>query len=657
MTISNKGYTGYSSEEFAIGVKKSEKWKNGTSEALDGDYVSVVADEIPTFKPTPKTTEQKRIGRKKRNPKVIIGADGAEFSFKQVMNNNYMNLNKDLIEGTIGKLVDLNGEETTNATVTDAYTITFASASEAQKVYAGTSTPDEVHVVAIYDGTTNALLDIDFAISINDDEVTFAGVLANVGSTVKCKKIPAIDFDSSPDTLVDFLIQLASNYDYTENPVYGGALAAKMINCLGSAKFELPIQENGTVEYTYMADSLNYLNPYESRSPIVLTPVGIPAGTFTMIYDYFIKSNQQEYTGTISVTTKALADHLSDIQTALTALAIPNLTVSVVGSTLKFVSSDVSIDVVINTNGVDASTPPDIYFSKTLNSGVTAQNLEWLKVNKDNTISSGVETFTGTNTDPMEVSVTASGTFLKVGGEVELLVNGCQFLVTVPNFDSGDDIDDVAEAVFDLLVAQYEAMDVNDELNFTLSNSIANTLSIVAKNHYTPLTVLVNTKGVDTVFTVDNSANVIDGELYDEDAPFVKFDKVYIGTAGEEMVGWCEAESITLDYTRDVKEIKSLCGSQGRKGWFNRNYTLYLDISTIDVDAKRVYDKFVLFKGNETFALSFVDKTSGMSMFFPACKFESCESVDSDGIRGHSFRINVNFKFEVKPIITLPLHF
>lgn len=655
MAINEKGFSGFSSEEFGVGIKKSKKWKDETSQSLSGDYREIIASEIPTAKNNPATSDVKRIQRNKRNPLKIIGADMAETVIKQILNANYMNVHKDLIEAGIGTIQDIDSVETSTATVTDGYSITFASEAEALKIFDGTGENGETHLVGIYN-TSGTLIDMDYAIARTGAVVDFAGVLSNVGSSVTCVNLPAIDFDEVPNTLLDIMVQKASAYDYTANPSYDGSSVVKVNNCKGQAKFEFPLQQNGTVEYTMMGDLYNYIDPSESRSPIRLTVEGTPAGPFDMDYNYFIKSNQQEYTGTISVTGKPLAEHLTDIRSAITTLAIPNLSVSIDGTTLNFGSSDITIDVVINTNGADASNPPEIYFSKINNYGVTAKNLEWIKSNKPRTILGGYEEFTSPNSAELEVTVSASGDFFKVGGEVELLVNGTQFLTTVPNYASDDTVADVADVIFGNLVDLVNAMDVYGELSFT-AEVVAHELVITSKNVYSPLHVVVNTKGVDTVFTVDNTANVPDGELYDEEAPFTRFDKVYFGTPGEEMIGWCEAASITLDFTRDVKEIRSLCGSQGRKGWFNRDYTLYLEIQASDVDADRIYQKYYKFKHNQTFGLTFINKESGLAMFFPACRIEEHEPIDLEGITGHRYKINVNFDSNKKVLLTLPLNF
>jgi hypothetical protein len=89
-------------------------------------------------------------------------------------------------------------------------------------------------------------------------------------------------------------------------------------------------------------------------------------------------------------------------------------------------------------------------------------------------------------------------------------------------------------------------------------------------------------------------------------------------------------------------------------GWTNRDYTIYLDIETTDIDAERVYDKWDKFENSKTFSLYLVSSATGIILYFPACRFESMEQQETNTNQGHKFRVNVNYDPNKVPVICLP---
>lgn len=635
MGISDKGFTGYSSEDFSIGYKKSKRWKDGTSEALNGDYKEIIASEVPTVKHNPTMTEVSRIQRKKRNPVNIVGADGVEMTIKQLLNSNFLNVYSDLVQSTVGKIQDIDSLATTSpVNIENEYTITFGSVADAQRVFTG-GIQAENHLVAFFNAS-GVLVDMDFPISRDGAIVTFAGQL-ELGSNFTAVKLPSIDFDDTPDQLLDFLVLKASGYDYTDNPAYKGSKAVKVINCLGSATFDFPLQQNGTVEYNFMGDSMNYLNPEEVRSPILFSTEITTNIQPTDIHINYIKDGQLN-----SLTVEILVP--TDIDAVATAIkseldsTTTGITTTIVGSkNLSISSADPTFDVNIF---IDGSL---LLYTKEIRSGLPKAHFEWQNVNKEYAIQGGIENFIGINSTNPVVRIGA-GLNHYPGEEYEVIINGISL-----KFQEADD-----GTGLESLPVAYSELNGYEELDFVVTYDNSTTEAVITGNSNSQLNVLMKrTTGGDVLqsITVEKEA---DGDKYNDEAPFVKFDKVFIGEAGVNMQNWCEAMSISLEYTRDVKEIRSLCGSQGRKGWFNRDYTLYLNIEATDVDAKRVYEKWEKYKNNKVFSLLFIDYDSKLSMFFPACRFEEKEGVDLEGITGHRYKINVNFRADVKPIISLP---
>jgi hypothetical protein len=151
--------------------------------------------------------------------------------------------------------------------------------------------------------------------------------------------------------------------------------------------------------------------------------------------------------------------------------------------------------------------------------------------------------------------------------------------------------------------------------------------------------------------TVDNAC---DAKLYDDDTDFIHFDQFLIGdTLGVNMGDFCEVGEIEFNLEREVKPLSSVCGANGRLGYYNSNYTLKITVTTTDILSNRLYNKYKKYIGNETFAIQ-AQSTNGVSFTFPKCVFEEMPAEDRDGLIGHKFTINCNFDPNTKTMITLP---
>ena len=107
------GFRGYNEEDFKVGIRPSQMWRE-IADIVRSDFKLVKCYGVPTFSDTSKKIEVKNIGTTKRNSIQEIGARGAEFTFRQLITENYMNVCGDIIETSLGKIVkrvDGNGRQ------------------------------------------------------------------------------------------------------------------------------------------------------------------------------------------------------------------------------------------------------------------------------------------------------------------------------------------------------------------------------------------------------------------------------------------------------------------------------------------------------------------------------------------------------------------
>jgi hypothetical protein len=98
------GFRGYNEEDFKVGIRPSTIWRD-LAEIVRSDFKKLQMYEVPTFADTSKKVEVKRIGTTKRNSLQEISARGADFTFRQLITENYMNACADVIETSLGKIV------------------------------------------------------------------------------------------------------------------------------------------------------------------------------------------------------------------------------------------------------------------------------------------------------------------------------------------------------------------------------------------------------------------------------------------------------------------------------------------------------------------------------------------------------------------------
>ena len=650
-------FKGFDEEAFKIGFKKSVGWKEDYTDVDNGDLKEMVCSDIPSYSDESEQIEIKKIGVTKRNPLKYIGAGKGKLTAKQLLNKNYANIFKDLIESSIGKMVltvDGTGEfeVVSNVTATDKYHLQGVTGTAFDNIYDSTK---QVQLVAIYDDSTGKIVDVDTIIA-NDSTLgiaTVAGALSDdidiTGGTVyKVVALSWIDLDEVPDQLLDFLIQRDSGFNFSNNPefdgIYDGAETVVMKNALGTAKFDLPLGQQPTVEYEFMTDDHNLVDPTPELLPATISVASVSSAVNGTIR---LKSKNGTVTD-VNFTDGGTNDDngtAGDIATQINALS--DYTATAVNNVVTVTSTNDDLNYTEILIGADAGGYTVSY----------KDNDNWRAYNEANSIVEPKVLFdaseVGSNTET--VTVALSGT--PVEGNVHyLIVNGKRYK---QKFDEGDDLagigtgflNDINNDVYTLNGTDYR------EIRYNATYDIATTtLTITATDNSETLDVSFEVEDPSGNSTV--SANIqktvsTDAKGYDEESIFFKLSKIKIGEAGSDMKDFCEVATLSINFARDLKDIKSICSATGRKGWNNTSYTLYFEVETTDIDAERVFDKFYKYKNNKTFALQGVDKDSGFAFFFPACKMESFEKAPQDNLQGHKFTINVNFDPNKKPLLAL----
>jgi len=650
-------FKGFDEEAFKIGFKKSVGWKESYQDVDTGDLKEVVCSDVPSYVDESEQVEIKKIGVTKRNPLKFIGAGKGKLTMKQLLNSNYFNVYKDLIEATLGKTiltVDSSDkfEQVTGVTTTDKYKLSGVSAGAFDNLY---DSEKQVQLIVIIDEETNKVVDIDTIISNNSGlgEVTVAGALSDnidfTGSkSYTVKALAWLDLDQAPETLIDFLIQRDSGFNFSNNPefdgIYDGAETVVMKNAQGTVKFELPLQQQANIEYEFMTDDHNLIDPTPELLPATIEVTNV-TGAVTGTLRLKRKDNSVI---DVSFTDGGTSDDdgtAGDIATKVNAL--PDYTATATANVVTISSTNNDFNYTYLTIGADEGDYEISYNEVDY----------WKAFNETGNISTPYCLFdadsVGASADSIGVNLTSS--VLISGTLAKLKVNGKVYSHRIVETDDNNAI---ATALSDLISNDVYTLDgVNyREIRYD-AIAVSNTLTITATDNSEQLEVSFEIE--DPTGVCDLSANILslassNALPYDDDdSVFFKLSKIKIGDAGSNMMDFCEVASLTINFQRDLKDIKSICSSTGRKGWNNTSYTLTFEVETTDIDAQRVYDKFDKYKNNKTFALQGVDTDSGFAFFFPACRFESFEKAPQDNLQGHKMLINVNFDPNKKPLLAL----
>lgn len=638
-----KQFTGFDNENFQVGYLDSKGWKEDVQSAADGDFKEIVCNEVPTYTDDSNKVEVKRIGVVKRNAVQYIGAGKGTLNIVQLLVRNYVNVYPGLLEATMGEVVyprEVTGEavQSVNIEVISDY-ILFANDTNDWLRYTDGKKPA---LVAIYDLVTGKIIDMAVIFKIVGDAAHCIGKLSDdldkTGSTLyKVKSLAWIDVDTPPSLLKDFLARRASGYDYNNDPefdgIYDGAKLIKFINALGSATLNLPIQEQGTIEYEFMSDDIRYIDPTPELLPATITVSDITTAGETV---------------NIALVGKA---GTTDSLTALTGLDNPSTAITIAAA----INGQFGLVAVANGDNVEITSTSksfvEVYVASTDGNYVTTYNEtdEWIlgnNINSINTPNCEIDTEqSGTTLEQKTVAITL-GSALVGGALGRLYVNGQKFEYLIQN---GDVLVDLVDGICG------EWTDSEVESRFTVMN-VSDDIQVTATDPAEKLA--IEFEIIDPTGTIGDTHTITENALstaaeYSDEAPFFKLSNIMIGEAGVNMYGFCEVANLTINFERTIEDIKSICGTNGRKGWNNTNYSLSVEVETTDIDAQRVYDKFAKYRGNETFALVGTDIDSGFAIGFPKCKIEDFEPMEINGLQGHKFTINVNFDPNVKPLLAL----
>lgn len=651
------GFRGYNEEDFKVGIRPSTIWRD-LSEIVRSDFKKLQMYEVPTFADTSKKVEVKRIGTTKRNALQEISARGADFTFRQLITENYMNACADVIETSLGKIVKrVDGSG-------DFYEVGVAS----------------------------------FGIEIKDTVYIDGG---------------EIPFGYNP-----FYIRFKKNgrvvCEATHTIGSGGetpaAVMTALLTALGaSAGAILKIVDGTDGTGTIANNETGFIDSYEiSDNLAVGCKINLDADVSTLLGSDFVNDK----TIIPCVLANEATDEILDI--VYITRKISNTSVQCAGSVFKTAFNSDFADVVlqamafidmdenqsyladymfvrsaaynadednefkaegakclslINTLGsakielpvqdkpmIEVMVKADSYeYTKPMNDDNLDATDEWKEATRAGSIQESLSTF------PASQAGSATPTWLMTYGAngattapqvtdtyFGVYINGEEFKVAKGSLTT---INDILDAL---------ALIINADTRYTATVTdglvgAPSKLTITSVDKSKNLHCLGFVLGTGTITTTTSTETIAaDAVAYSEVAKIVKFDKFLIGTTMCNLSDFCEVGKLTLDITREVAEIPSICGEQGRKGWDNSTYSIYVTVETTDIQATRVYDKWVKYIGNADFILMAVDTESGLGFLFPKCRFEDHNQQAMNNLQGHSYKINVNYDPEKKFVLMLP---
>jgi len=658
------GFRGYNEEDFKVGIRPSQMWRE-IADIVRSDFKLVKCYDVPTFSDTSKKIEVKSIGTTKRNSIQEIGARGAEFTFRQMITDNYMNVYGDIIETSLGKIikrVDGNGDfyflriesygisikddvYTTGGDIPAGYNPFFIRfkkngrvVCEAERVMAAAATKTEV--------ITDLLAALD-----TDDVNSYLTIVDGLDGTgtiaVTDEGASAFDsYECSDNISVGCIINFASGADVTD------LVGADFVN----DKTIIPcvIVDTGTdtvLDMVYVTKKLSntqvvaagsvYKTAFNaSNSDVYLKAIG------------FIDLDENESYTTDYMFVRS-AEYLSGEENELRAAGAKCLSlINTLGSAkLEFPVQDKPM--------IEVMAKADSYeYTKPMNDDNVDATDEWKEATREGSILEPLATFPDSiaglvvPTWTMEfgangVSVAPNANDTHFG----VYINGEEFKVAKGS-----------HASIYLALEELEALinaDADARYTATASNGTVSTkakIVVVANDNFKKLHcqgfVVVSTGSGTAVTSTETIA--ADADAYSEIAKTVKFSKFLIGTSFCNLRDFCEVGKLTVDITREIAEIPSVCGEQGRKGWDNSTYSIYVTVDTTDIQSVRVYDKWAKYIGNQNFILLAVDVDSGLGFLFPKCRFEEHIQQAMNNLQGHQYKINVNFDPEKKFVIVLP---
>jgi hypothetical protein len=653
------GFRGYNEEDFKVGIRPSTIWRD-LSEIVRSDFKKLQMYEVPTFADTSKKVEVKHIGTTKRNSIQEISARGADFTFRQLVTENYMNACADVIETSLGKIikrVDGSGNfyevgvasygiEIKDTVYTDGgdipagynpFYIRFKKngriVCEAERVLSAAATKAEVMTdlltalgtsdandyLTIVDGTDgtgtiavtdegNAQFDsyeisdnlaVGCKINLDADISTLLGADFVNDKTI----IPCVIKDGATDEILDIIYitrKISNTSVQCAGSVFKTAFNSDFSSVVLQAMAFIDMDENQSYLADYMFVRSAAYNPDED--------------------------NEFKAEGAKCL---SLINTLGSAKIELPVQDKPMIEVMVKADSYEYTKP-------MNDDNLDATD-------------------EWKEATREGSILESLSTFpasqagSATPTWLMTYGANGAATAPQAGDtHFGVYINGEEFKVAKGSIAT-------IKLILDAL-----ALVINADTRYTATVTVGDVsnpakLTITSVDKSKKLHCLGFVLGTGTV-TATTSTETIEANAvaYSEVAKTVKFDKFLIGTTMCNLSDFCEVGKLTLDITREVVEIPSICGEQGRKGWDNSTYSIYVTVETTDIQATRVYDKWAKYIGNQDFILMAVDTESGLGFLFPKCRFEDHNQQAMNNLQGHSYKINVNYDPEKKFVLMLP---
>ena len=651
------GFRGYNEEDFKVGIRPSTIWRD-LAEIVRSDFKKLQMYEVPTFADTSKKVEVKRIGTTKRNSLQEISARGADFTFRQLITENYMNACADVIETSLGKIVKRvdgsgafyevgvasYGIEIKDTVYTDGgdipfgynpfyirfkkngrivceaeHTIGSGGETKAEVMTAflttlGASAGTLLTIVDGLDGTgTIATADIDLFDSFEMSDNLAVGCKINLDADVST--LLGADFVNDK-TIIPCVLKNESTNEILDIVYITRKISDTSVQCAGSV-FKTAFNRDfadvtlQAMAFIDMDENQSYLADYMFVRSAAYNPD---------------EDNEFKAEGAKCL---SLINTLGSAKIELPVQDKPMIEVMVKADSYEYTKP-------MNDDNLDATD-------------------EWKEATREGSILESLSTF------PASQAGSATPTWLMTYG-----ANGVATAPQVTDTDfgvyiNGEEFKVAKGSIATIkLILDALALVINADTRYTATVTVGDVsnpakLTVTSVDKSKKLHCLGFVLGTGTITTTTSTETIeADAVAYSEVAKTVKFDKFLIGTTMCNLSDFCEVGKLTLDITREVVEIPSICGEQGRKGWDNSTYSIYVTVETTDIQATRVYDKWAKYIGNRDFILMAVDTESGLGFLFPKCRFEDHNQQAMNNLQGHSYKINVNYDPEKKFVLLLP---
>lgn len=474
--------------------------------------------------------------------------------------------------------------------------------------------------------------------NLNLVDKIFPEVLA-VGSGIKIAPLVWVNMDNRPDAMLDCLFQRACGID--EDGVAFGSKNEKVVDLLGTSEFTLEHGEEIQIANTYTGGDFDLIEPNVDgqatpdfiqsvahgtfRDPVYNFPRSTVDPAYTYVVDevgtlaegklYLFITKTSELTGIQTIDQEVIDVEGSDTPATVagkivTALNGVYCTASNVDEALTCeVKAMETLHIYSSTDSADVALIPTM---TALPDGVLDSNRYDIAIP-----SAGL-------TGAQSLTVYLNGIDFTVNGALtdEEIANALALLINADNRFRAHAVIGTTDYV------RVELTDKYDTLSIDFHGDITPT--------YTQLSAGKSTPAGDT-------------------PAFFFLTRLRVGTAGLFMENFCDTDSVSLEFSRTIQQIKTVCTRSGNAGVYNADYTLFMSINAKDTDVDKVYKYFKKFKDNGDFSICGYNSELGVSFFFPKCSIEEWSGDEnSDEQIATMYKVNINFDPRKTPILVLP---